>query len=84
MVKEIKRFMVLDAIEMDSGYYQLIPPLECEITISEFGYAIKSSDIEVKNCKSYAQAVQIFETMLQECVIAGRLHINMDTNWQWN
>ena len=84
MVKQIVKYCVIQEVEMDNGLYPLIPPIECTIAFNEHGWSAESIDIKVENCKSLAQAVQNYEILLQECIIAGQIHINMNESGDMN
>jgi len=84
MVKEITKYYVLEDIEMQGVLYQLMPPIEYTMRFSERGWSIESLDIKVENCKNLAEAVQSYETLLQERIIAGQIHINMNETGELN
>lgn len=78
MVKEITKYCVLEDVLIGDDLYPLIIPIECTIRFSHAGWAVESINIKVENCESFAQAVQIYESILQERIAAGQIHVNMN------
>jgi len=74
----VKRWLVIDRVEKDGRYYDVQPPLECEVKRDAPGWGITCDLIEVAGCESVEQAFFVFESLLQECIVDGEVKMMME------
>jgi len=74
----VKKWLVIDRVEKDGGYYEVQPPLECEVRHDAPGWGIRCDLIEVAGCESIEQAFFVFEGLLQECIVEGVVNMMME------
>jgi len=67
--------MCLDKITMPDGDWQIEPPLECEIGVRKDGWFIESDLIKVSNCPDSDMVTEIFEELLREGIVQGKIRI---------
>ena len=77
----MSQFLVIDKVEQNGKLYPLIPPLECEVSKNDGKWAVACDAIRVEGCDTMLGAFDIFEDMLRECIIDGKVGMDMGDDY---